>query len=127
MSQMTTIGVRKKNATENRGSHEARNRLHERLRSFVTGCHNSVTLGSGKLDDCQKSAAPFARKGRRSQALKRPTIELTERSMDGSGSTLFEAATEYWRDAAQRRPFMETLNERGNTYIAQSARQSRMF
>jgi hypothetical protein len=37
------------------------------------------------------------------------------------GSTLFEAATEYWRDAAQRGVlFMETLNERGNTYVAQS-------
>ena len=39
------------------------------------------------------------------------------------GSTLFEAATEYWRDAAQRGVlFMETLNERGNTYVAQSAK-----
>jgi Protein of unknown function (DUF3141) len=39
------------------------------------------------------------------------------------GSTLFEAAAEYWRDAAQRGVlFMETLNERGNTYVAQSAK-----
>ena len=39
------------------------------------------------------------------------------------GSTLFDAATEYWRDAAQRGVlFMETLNERGNTYVAQSAK-----
>ena len=38
-------------------------------------------------------------------------------------STLFEAAAEYWRDAAQRGVlFMETLNERGNTYVAQSAK-----
>ena len=38
-------------------------------------------------------------------------------------STLFEAAAEYWTDAAQRGVlFMETLNERGNTYIAQSAK-----
>ena len=39
------------------------------------------------------------------------------------GSTLFEAAAEYWRDAAQRGVlFVETLNERGNTYVAQSAK-----
>ena len=39
------------------------------------------------------------------------------------GSAVFEAATEYWRDAAQRGVlFMETLNERGNTYVAQSAK-----
>ena len=39
------------------------------------------------------------------------------------GSTVFEAATEYWRDAAQRGVlFMETLNARGNTYVAQSAK-----
>jgi hypothetical protein len=36
---------------------------------------------------------------------------------------VFDAATEYWRDAAQRGVlFMETLNERGNTYVAQSAK-----
>jgi Protein of unknown function (DUF3141) len=39
------------------------------------------------------------------------------------GSTLFEVAAEYWRDAAQRGVlFMETLNERGNTYVAQSGK-----
>ena len=39
------------------------------------------------------------------------------------GSTLFEAATEYWRDAAQRGVLlMETLNERGNIYVAQAAK-----
>ena len=38
-------------------------------------------------------------------------------------STVFDAATEYWRDAVQRGVlFMETLNERGNTYVAQSAK-----
>jgi Protein of unknown function (DUF3141) len=55
---------------------------------------------------------------------KRPTIEPTdEEHVMAQGSTLFEAATEYWRDAAQRGVlFMETLNERGNTYVAQSAK-----
>ena len=39
------------------------------------------------------------------------------------GSTMFDAAAEYWRDASQRGVlFMETLNERGNTYVAQSAK-----
>ena len=39
------------------------------------------------------------------------------------GSTVFDAATEYWRDAAQRGVlFTETLNKRGNTYVAQSAK-----
>ena len=43
------------------------------------------------------------------------------------GSTLFEAAAEYWRDAAQRGVFfMETLNERGNNYVAQAAKRRRM-
>ena len=36
------------------------------------------------------------------------------------GFTVFEVATEYLRDAAQRGIlFMEILNERGNTYVAQ--------
>jgi hypothetical protein len=57
-------------------------------------------------------------------APKRPTIEPTdEEHVMAQGSTLFEAAAEYWRDAAQRGVlFMETLNERGNTYVAQSAK-----
>ena len=44
------------------------------------------------------------------------------------GSTLFDAAAEYWRDAAQRGVlFMETLNERGNTCVAHRPRRRRMF
>ena len=42
------------------------------------------------------------------------------------GSTVFEVATEYLRDAAQRGIlFMEILNERGNTYVTQSAKTAR--
>jgi hypothetical protein len=49
---------------------------------------------------------------------KRPTIEPTdEEHVMAQGSTLLEAAAEYWRDAAQRGVLlMETLNERGNTW-----------
>ena len=43
--------------------------------------------------------------------------------MMAQDSTVLEAAAEYFRDAAERNILlMEALNERGNTYVAQSAK-----